>query len=972
MRILSKKINSKCYKMSSIPNQTKGHWCSSFFRCKSNLLHANMREVFGKHTKNWWVFLMLIYILTFIVMTGSSIYGDNKAKFEVIILEGLKGNEIPHRIKYNVKTFSNLEWEKISVNICNMNTKTVFLRVGIKCDALFKKKGNIQYWDGSFLFKSPKGILVNTEMLARFPLCCVFDDREAIAIGVEADTFYSYLKSEYNTEKHTIAMYTRLVLRNKERKNLRFILFRSKTQWGYNKIVDIYYDLYPEFFKPRKGIDPRTWNGLEVAGEIPRYWQFHPYPELFRRARVSWSWFYAPYKRSGDFYGHKQFWQNPSSTPDQKRAQEMKVNFLKTPEEWRKFRQNQFLKGKLANNAIMMYMTNACESYLAKTEYPDNIIYPLGNFPTLPRQETAWRIYPAGGKFEKRFLKDLELLAKENYMAGCAWDSVGGLGQRKYRNNLLWSLNLPVAFDEQGPYVLSGTGIAIIFDKLHNIPVLKGRYKMAVNPNATNGSVYYVRFRSNTTLHEGEIPMYHWDINKANKVYLRLMQRRYLAGQKSIFNHYNLRRDKFGSKIKWWNYPPEQIKLLYRAWFEHQNITCLYLGILPSPDSLWGIPEMFKFVDMMLDLQKRGWRAAPYVSVSPGILVRRYGEGLHTAIALMNATPINKVDKITFWGQDISGAIPLISGYGGQKCESIVQNNNAYIELALKRREYKVFEVVGDYTPSTQMRFKFNVSAEISRHSIVVKVENVSSLSADGKWRFPIKPEYRVKGIFINGKETQNIKKEKSFISCKTILYPNSILTIQYLSKIYKSPDYKLRDITYISNGVPSAEIIIPNHADEYTKLAAKYLSDYFWFWQKFAKGVTHPCHLPILRKPSGKRTVIILKVGQSKNVKVENKRIEISAPDSFSLSQLVWNTLYILDDKYRFYGKFHGGFPLWRDRRRFNYDKNTINMLKAVGLLGGILHLYQGKELSEIKRLSKTELYKIYKDYIPKKKDNN
>ena len=63
-----------------------------------------------------------------------------------------------------------------------------------------------------------------------------------------------------------------------------------------------------------------------------------------------------------------------------------------------------------------------------------------------------------------------------------------------------------------------------------------------------------------------------------------------------------------------------------------------------------------------------------------------------------------------------------------------------------------------------------------------------------------------------------------------------------------------------------------------------------------------------------------------------------IQARNSWELAQFVWDTLYILDKKYPYYGSFHASMKIWSDS--LSYRKKTIEMLKDIGLYNSTLNL--------------------------------
>ncbi|MHC4872607.1 MAG: hypothetical protein ACYTFY_12255 [Planctomycetota bacterium] len=897
--------------------------------------------------------LFILFISAAKLINGAeTISVPGAGKVTVDIVEGVEEKAVSSDITLLLEKGKVGEFTRINAKVTNKSKDKKFLNVRISAAPDLK---NPHFWDGHSVFNSDEKEVFTEDMFNRLPYCTMYDKSKAVTLGVDAASLYSYLGVKRSG--NIFSLNVRAVLMPGQSKIIEFIALGIETRWGFRKVVDLFMEAYPQFSRPHKGIDPRAHKGLEGSYEAAYNWQYHPYPEIFRRSRITWNWVYAPYRRSGDFYGRKEFWDNPSSNPEQKRFQENRVGG-RSPEEWREYRKSYFQYEDEADVAMHFYAPNVCERHLLKTVYPEHTIYPTGNFNALPKQEISTRIFPAGGTYGPQYEKDMKLLFAENQLSGIAWDSVGGMGQRKYRGKVMWEMPL-VSFDKEGEYVISGVGAAKNIDYLHTVPILGGRYNASANGNLTNGTVYCAAMRFDTYMHEDHVPYYYAEKGSEKKAYDRLLVRRRLFGQKPCVNHKTWRNDRFGEKIDWKKYHPDQIHLLYRSMLEHRNITMLYAGVFPNPDALWGIPENFKFTDLIIDMVARGWKDVPAAVEGKDYLLRRYGNNLDGAIAVMNSEPGERTISLEMLGHDLAGRAPLLTPYGGGEAVNAVRGVNTKVSVPLKIRGYKVYEIIADIDGAEGGNI--SVSSRFTKHKITLTLNSKAGKAA-GEIRFPLRKNYKIPQAYLNGKELE-VKMQDNFAVLKAELSKGKELTVNYNSEIWQSEDSKLTNFAFFNNEIsPEVEIVLPENSNADLKRAADWVSGYFEFWYKFGPKQKKNVKLPIVNTASGTRKTIVFKVGAKPAVKVTGEGIVYSSTDSYSLAGLVRESLNLLDEKHPFYGKFHAGFPLWRNRKRFEYNEKSVQMLIETGILGGTIHLYQGKELADIPKLSAGELDALYK----------
>ncbi|MDP6506479.1 MAG: hypothetical protein QF886_22840, partial [Planctomycetota bacterium] len=457
-------------------------------------------------------------------------------------------------------------------------------------------------------------------------------------------------------------------------------------------------------------------------------------------------------------------------------------------------------------------------------------IKPRTLFQCLPKLETAMVMFMGGGDFGRQFHGDLERIAAENNISGFAYDSGGGMGWRKYRGKVVDEMPIP-AFDAQGTYVYDGVGIARNIRHIHTIPVHGGRFKAGCEINGYH--LYYgVPFAADHAMIESKSwVMPYGDGGKNSVGFWKNLP--YLTGQKSIELHFGIHADKIGSRINWWEYPPEQIDLLYRIAWEYTVLTSLWRGAKPgNAQVLWGVPKMFAIQDMLDDLIERGWYAVPAAKAPDKVLVGRYGQGLRSAVSFGNPETETISGEVQLFGKDLGGRAPIFCEYGGNAATVELLSGKALsrFDLELKPRRHLVLDQIADFRGT--MNWRATGSAEINNHSITLKIRNDSPHEVKGTFYFPLFPGFHLKESRLSGLPIADSSGLGPILTAW--LRSGQEMKLTYLSDVYQSPDDAFREFAFIKDDRPNAVLIVPEEPDEYMKQAGQWISGYFEFWYRF------------------------------------------------------------------------------------------------------------------------------------------
>lgn len=823
------------------------------------------------------------------------------------------------------------------VDIKNQTSIRKFLTVSII--APFQSMNTISFWDGLDEHEIRKSPAKRENICDTFPMSCIWDNVNGVALGIHPDSLFSWIGSYADAKSLRFAV--RLIMKPGSGESVKFIAWNFNPRWGWRSAIDSYYLAFPLNFRASKLIDPRLSYGTEAGMQAYRTYVNY-YPSLFRRMRCSHGWCYAPFKISPDFYGRIEFWK-PEGLSEQAEQALCNMHFggnVKTPEEMHKQRFDAFQRQIPTNVTNLFYISNCSESHLAETLYQDSILE-RSNF-NWTHHELSWRMFPVGGRYGEQLFKDLVDLGRELPMGGFAWDSSGGMGSRKYRGNLISEMPA-AAFDELGPYVIEGVGHSLAIRYMHeHVPVQNGRYRAAckINPGGEHPMPYMLTVASDRGMIE-------WPFLKVfDPVNSRLLAKsRLLMGQKYIDQHAGLDSE-YSTTLNWKKYPPEQLRLLYRARYEYDVLAYLLYGIMPFPYLFAGVPEIYDMLDMFDEIFKMGWYASPGAKSLDGIELARYGQGLHSAIAFCNTATSVKTGNAEIFGADFAGGTPLPFSYTGEVLECQAVEKGIQFNLSLKPRRWLVVENFGAYYGSDI--FKVSTKEVRGKYQHLFELRFISEAPIAGKWLFPGLDGYNAPIISINGIPVE-LKDSAGTFTFGNLIPAGATLTICYNSNLYLSPDTDIMSFKVISDNKPAASIILPSAAGVDAKMAAYWIQDFFDFYYKY--GVTPPCEIKLPILTSMDQTVtknnFILKIDKTEKIQIEGNNLLISAPNESRLAQLTWELLKIFEKKYPFYDDFHMSGKYWSKYKKCPAE--TEQMLKYCELWNNKLRLYQGPDLEEI-----------------------
>ncbi|MBD3291584.1 MAG: hypothetical protein GF393_01560, partial [Armatimonadia bacterium] len=186
---------------------------------------------------------------------------------------------------------------------------------------------SVAYWDGAYSAVRPiDGSQATDEPRPRgaWPLSATGDASGATFIGLTPDTLISYAQPTLDYApggKSEYRFHVRTVVDPGGQQQFGLVIGRADTRWGLMRSVwQQYHRAFPAHFTVSDEVPDVIWG---TSAQYHAWWQGIDREEL-RRLHCTWDWCYAPFKRSGDFWGREDEWEyQPLAKPFSERKRGM-------------------------------------------------------------------------------------------------------------------------------------------------------------------------------------------------------------------------------------------------------------------------------------------------------------------------------------------------------------------------------------------------------------------------------------------------------------------------------------------------------------------------------------------------------------------------------------------------------------------------------------------------------------------------
>ncbi|MBO7329159.1 MAG: hypothetical protein J6W00_10365 [Lentisphaeria bacterium] len=854
-------------------------------------------------------------------LSGKSAFTLTSAKGEkvqgtIFVAERGKG-ELPLECKRdkNALTLSNKDFiwqakieklhrlDKISGVIRNISKRQLLLEPGVKLSSP-RKNGDF-YWGGFDVFNAGKENIkrhgfkgrtskhVEGGLCTPFPVSTIISKDQAFILGGRLYELTSYTASEYQPAKNgksaEITFSQRIVLEPGEELTLTFFCGSVPVKFDREQnVVEAFYESAPEDFRPVVGKDNPYIRGIHSQYTA---WANRPDYEQERRRYATLDWTYTPFKRNGDVFGRKEFWDykplyRPFAVTFCQYAVGENFDYRKlTLEEFHKKRKSIFDRFGRKFGFSFYMCSGWCEKQLAEKYYSDSLADDKSATLYLPSWSTGHdselRMFPIGNKFGDAVIKDIHDVVDELNIPGFAFDC-GTPGVNHYGPAAKNPKLKGRSWDDKGIFCDELTALNILFDYVH-----------AMRPD----DPLYVWKNG-----EGKADMRMIETDLFGPVFSSWMPlTRYNAGQRPCVLHVR-EGYLFGTTIPDWRQLSRaefmsrwQLLAAHLTFsdFEYGMSNSFY-GYGGNLQSQYALPELLECINL-------GWRALIPVEIpekGKKMLYRgRYGRKENTIFFYGN--PYENPWKLTFiidnWGLGGGYQLFLPKMRDNAAMNNAIANGNTTIKYTLPSRVPTLFEAAFSFD---KLPADGKLDAEVSAEKDIHFMRYQAKLSNKKAFNTAVTPrendDFTVK-LFVNGKETA--------IGKETTIPANAVITAEYRSTRFVNPAAEIVSFPYTDkNNKPSFAVALPNDANEDEKTIAAYIADYFRFTDKFK--ITNGKTL-LKAAPGVPQIKVSIRKGNVLMIKRDGNTITLSAPDFRSAWQAYIALARVMDKRYPYF------FPL-------------------------------------------------------------
>lgn len=547
---------------------------------------------------------------------------------------GADGLELTHRLRHEG---SLAVWE---VEITNVSEQQRWLEPGITLQAV-EGIDEASVWLGGQDHLTLGGIdepIQDDRARGRLLLATLNYANDGVLIGLHPGDLFSYTVTEAlppNTRpaprlRHAV----RTVLEPGSTTKVNFVLGSYDARFGgYLGAVQAYHDAFSEYFEPHRDAHPGFW---EVSAH---YWmhriRMNNTLEKMRRTHAAWDWVYAPFKRTGDEWGHEAYWdyepmnRPPDPVSDGRMFAEEPFDIGNIDrEEFLERRQQYFDEWGPLFGLYWYTPAGAWVEYqLAHEQYADA----LTEDPDYRYDKSGWvtgydrevKVLPWYTSYEKVLREDYQRIVETYNISGIAMDVARG-GPR-YRGPAV-RRDLPErAYDDEGPFIDQGVAVARFIDFLHTLPVrhLPHRVLAVVGNPEAGGHTFSVSARMDAGMYEGQPYHRHKDAIPVIRYTLGRKPMTWWKGwtYREIVPDWEFRdREHF---VRTMNQLVDYVLFQSYKW-----------AALPTANYQWGVDRLREQLPVLQETIRAGWQAQfPVEYEFDGVLyTARYGKDLATRL----------------------------------------------------------------------------------------------------------------------------------------------------------------------------------------------------------------------------------------------------------------------------------------------------------------------------------------------------
>ncbi|MDR1281038.1 MAG: hypothetical protein LBK99_09480, partial [Opitutaceae bacterium] len=434
----------------------------------------------------------------------------------------------------------------------------------------------------------------DANLSAWFPANALIGREAGFSLGLDPREVFSRVDTGRGTDGTTLLLDIPVVLNAGEQRTTSFVVTSFPARYGYRDVIQNYYDLFPEAYRPVENMHP----SILSTESTYLFWTPKPYgiehtDDMIRRltgGRGGWEWCYAPFLRGGDWATTYEW------------TEGFKKYTRRHIDERRDLIRERMGRGAPLGVAPMYYVNVAwAEKTLIEKNFPET-----QNDPRIRRSwgtDAIFGLYTGANRYGDLFAESVKRIAEWYPQSrGIAWDSA--FGHARAGEDVAGVLQTEArSFDKGRQFALTGVGFAPLLDLNRSLESEGWRRANAVNLKLV--SPWFLGARSDSALYEGT------PVEDSRRLPRFEVMRANLGSPKALAWHKNL----LPAHIKWVQWDDLDAPQVRDAWRQlHQDALFLsyFWGGIPSPGSpTLGVPFVFEQVPVLIDLIRKGWQPSP-------------------------------------------------------------------------------------------------------------------------------------------------------------------------------------------------------------------------------------------------------------------------------------------------------------------------------------------------------------------------
>ncbi|NLF18529.1 MAG: hypothetical protein GX595_14940, partial [Lentisphaerae bacterium] len=611
-----------------------------------------------------------------------------------------------------------------------------------------------RYWDGRTEHAVAAAPFAREELFNTFPVSLLSDGAHGLAVGLPPTVEVSFLQNGIDREG-VLFCGTRLVVSPGEPCRMAFVLFLVTPTFGSRDAVQGYYRRFPASFEPTPGVDPRL-----VDGRRTDTLQMCHYGGGVRDARKAvlasqfyggYEWGYAPFRRTGDYVGRREYWEMDLTEGEQKKLQQDVDRGTWDRSDWTRFHQTRadiFRNADLRGNvSLSFYIVNHVDTALAERLGMAGYAFPRTRTGGLIEKnwvlpyDTVYYLYPWATPYEQILRRDLPEVVQELDLYAFAHDLYGESPRdTPYRGKLDYPLP-GWSYDEEGPFLSRTIGLRRGADFIHTLK--KGARTVGLIVNGIAGADPISFFAPDAYISESRMTVALRPEDRDRYIHCRLF-----AGHKPVFQHGYASGILLGDTVPWESLTPEDCRAVYDDFVRDYLIYLYQAGLTPSRHMSEVHEVISAELPVLLEVMRRGFEPAPACLGDPGLERVRYGAGLGAAVVFSNRgmTAVQSDERLACGYLGLDGGVIPAEGRGGELSSGLDGASTAFA-LTVRPMENRIITFPLALRSATPIRGTARCTSEISPLHRVYRVTLDLPAAVEAQIAVAPDPDFVVAGV---------------------------------------------------------------------------------------------------------------------------------------------------------------------------------------------------------------------------------